>query len=65
MRRFAKPGEPTGPEGIEMIFGGVDFLDLSKDLTRRLQSIKAGGKDGSAAKAETEEAGRRATEGRP
>ena len=65
MRRFAKPGEPRGPEGIEMIFAGVDFWELSKDLTRRVQSIQAGGEEGSAAKVETQEAGRSATEGRP
>lgn len=65
MRRFAKPGEPRGSEGIEMIFAGVDFWELSKDLTRRVQSIQAGGEEGSAAKAETQEAGRSATEGRP
>ena len=48
-----------------MIFGGVDFLELSKDMTRRVRSIAAGGESGAAAKAETQEAGRRATEGRP
>ena len=33
MRRFAKPGKPTGPEGIRMIFGSVNLLELSKDQT--------------------------------
>lgn len=65
MRRFTRPGEPPVPEGIEMIFGGVDFLELSRDMTRRVQSIGAGGESGAAAKAETQQAGRRATEGRP
>jgi len=64
MKRFAKPGEPIAPEGIEMIFGGVDFLELSADFTRRMQAINAGGESGAAARTETAEASRRATEGR-
>jgi len=61
MKRFAKPGDPEGPMGMETIIAGVDFTELQMSVVEHLQRLKT---DPTAQMPNQADAGRRATEGR-
>jgi hypothetical protein len=60
-KRFAKPGEPEGPLGMELIMVGIDMFETTKNLMEHLQKMR---KDPTTPMPDMTDAGHRAVKGR-
>lgn len=60
-KRFAKPGEPEGPLGMEFIMAGIDMTDATKSLMEHVRRMRT---DPTAPMPDLSEITRHAVEGR-
>jgi hypothetical protein len=60
-KHFVKPGEPAGPPGLPLLFGGIDGFEMTSLLQQQMEQARKGSSEPIP---DLEQAGRRAVEGR-